>query len=74
MNLAAKKLKNMSETELVVLLGKTREELRLLSFQAANAELKELRKIREAKKLIARILTVMNIEKPEELTKAAKSS
>ena len=74
MRMSALKLKELSEKELTSLLGKTREELRVLSFQVANAELKEFSKMRKAKKLIARLLTVMSAKKREGLTKMVKSS
>lgn len=52
-----KELKNKNVKELDELLNETRDELRQLSFKAGENQLKNVRKIRIAKKTIAQILT-----------------
>lgn len=53
-----KELRQLSEPERLRLLTESREKLRELRFKAARRELKDVREVREAKKLIARILTL----------------
>ncbi len=55
-----KELKSKSQPELKKLLGETRERLRELRFKAANGQLKDVRDIREQRRIIARILTLTN--------------
>ena len=52
-------LRQGSETELRKLLQDSREKLRQLKFDLASGKVKNVRKIRELKKDIARILTVL---------------
>jgi ribosomal protein L29 len=53
-------IKNKSIKELHDLLGEKRGKLRELSFQVSEAQLKNVREIRKAKKEIAQILTLIN--------------
>jgi ribosomal protein L29 len=52
-----------SEKELTLLLASSREKLRDLKFKAANKQLKDVREIRDVKKLIAQVLTLLNTAK-----------
>jgi len=58
-----KELKTKSEAELHRLLAETRNQLRELRFKDASRQLKDVRDIREAKKLIAQILTMLHLPK-----------
>jgi len=58
-----KELKNKTEKELSQLLSQSRDKLRDLRFKDANKQLKDVREIRVIKKLVARILTLMNGKK-----------
>ncbi len=58
-----KELKQKSEIELQKLLQESREKLRELRFKVALKQLKKVMKIRDVKKMIARILTLLNIKK-----------
>lgn len=58
-----KDLKDKPEKELHNLLAKDRDNVRDLRFKAAVGSLREVRKIRESKKTIARILTALNKKK-----------
>ncbi|MFH1187541.1 MAG: 50S ribosomal protein L29 [bacterium] len=53
-------LKNKPEAELKRLLALMREKLRDMRFKDANKQLKNVQVINEAKKTIARILTLLN--------------
>lgn len=55
-----KELKNKPEAELQRMLKEEREHLRELSFDLASKKLKRVREVRASKKLIARILTLLN--------------
>ncbi len=55
-----KELKKKSEDELHSLLAETREKIRGLRFKDANKQLKNVREIREAKKMVAQVLTLLN--------------
>ncbi len=55
-----KELKNKTEKELRQILGESRDKLRDLRFKDANKQLKNVREIREIKKIIARILTLLS--------------
>jgi len=55
-----KELKNKSEGELQRLLAELREKTRDLRFKDSNRQLKDVREIREVKKEIAQVLTVLN--------------
>jgi len=55
-----KELKEKSLKELEKILGDYRETLRKLRFDLASGKVKNVRKIREIKKDVARILTVIN--------------
>ena len=56
-------LKKKSEKELHKILAETRENLRVSRFKDANKQLKNVREIREQKKMIAWILTLLNNKK-----------
>jgi ribosomal protein L29 len=58
-----KELRMKSEKELTLLLASSREKLRDLKFKAANKQLKDVREIRDVKKLIAQVLTLLNTAK-----------
>ena len=51
---------NITEKELRTLLAEKRNELRELRFQASERQLKQIHKIRAAKKMIQWILTALN--------------
>lgn len=53
-------LKNKNSKELQELLAEKRELVRELRFKVSEKQLKDVRELREAKKLIARILTLIN--------------
>ncbi|MEK7167315.1 MAG: 50S ribosomal protein L29 [Patescibacteria group bacterium] len=55
-----KELKQKSENELQKLLQESQEKLRELRFKIASKQLKKVRELRNAKKLIAKILTLLN--------------
>jgi ribosomal protein L29 len=54
-----KELKDKNEAELSKLLASTREKLRDMRFGVSVGKLKQVREIRQARQLIARILTIM---------------
>ncbi len=58
-----KELKQKSENELQKLLQESREKLRELKFKIASKQLKKVRELRSVKKLIAKILTLLNLNK-----------
>lgn len=58
-----KELKKKNENDLQILLAESREKLRGLRFKDANKQLKNIRGIREVKKTIAKILTLLNSKK-----------
>ena len=60
-----KELKIKSEKELQQTLKEEREHLRELKFDLASKKLKKVRELRESKKLIARVLTLMNEKRGE---------
>ena len=62
-------LKNKSAKDLQELLAEKRGKLRDLSFQASGTQLKNVRDIRQIKKAIARILTVLSSNKAKEQSK-----
>lgn len=55
-----KELKNKSEKELHRILAEKRDKLRDLRFKNTGYQLKKVRDIREVRKIIARILTLLN--------------
>ncbi|HBU07165.1 MAG TPA: 50S ribosomal protein L29 [Candidatus Magasanikbacteria bacterium] len=55
-----KDLKNKSIKELQDLLSEKREEVRELRFKASENQLKKVREIRNNKKIVAQILTLLN--------------
>jgi len=63
-----KELRQKSDKELVELVASLREQLRSMGFDVAADALKDVREIREAKKTLARALTIMS-----ERAKEAKS-
>lgn len=55
-----KELKNKKKSELHLSLAESREKMRELRFKDASRQLKDVRAIREIKKDIAKILTMLN--------------
>jgi len=62
-----KELKSKTLAELERLLAKNREVLRDLKFKVSSKQLKNIREVRNAKKVIARILTLIGQKKTESL-------
>ncbi len=60
-----KELKNKTEKELKQILSESRDKLRDLRFKDANKQLKNVREIRVIKKTIAKILTLINVDKTD---------
>ena len=60
-------LKNQTLEELEKLSESTREEIRAMKFKIANGQLKKVRDMREARKRIARILTILHKGKEKSL-------
>lgn len=58
-----KEIKNKKDSELQKMLAEVRNELRALRFKDANKQLKDVREIREKKKIVAKIMTVLNKNK-----------
>ncbi|MCD6178222.1 50S ribosomal protein L29 [bacterium] len=56
----ASQLRRKSKSELQKMLREWREKLRELRFNLASGKVKNIREIREVKKDIARILTILN--------------
>lgn len=56
-------LKNKNEKDLQELLAQKRDLLRELRFKVSEKQLKDVREIREVKKDIARVLTVLRANK-----------
>ena len=57
-------LRQKSKDELKNLLAEKRERLRFLRFNLASGKVKNVREIRQTKKEIARILTILKHEAP----------
>ena len=55
-----KDLKNKSNNELIASLHQLQDKLRDLKFKVAQKQLKNVREVRQAKKNIARILSILN--------------
>lgn len=53
-----KELKTKGDKELEAMLNKSREDLENLKFKVASRQMKDVREIRVAKKLISQILTL----------------
>lgn len=53
-------LKKLKSEDLVKLLTEKRDELRMLRFKASANQLSQVHKIKDVKKTISRILTLMN--------------
>ncbi|MDO8667614.1 MAG: 50S ribosomal protein L29 [bacterium] len=58
-----KELKLKTEKELKQFLNEFRDKLRDLRFKDANKQLKDIREIREIKKTIAKVLTLLSSKK-----------
>lgn len=58
----AKELKQKSKDELQKLLQNLREKLRQLRFDLVSGKVKNVREIRQIKKDIARILTILSVK------------
>jgi len=59
----ASDLRQRTKSELQKSLQETREKLRVLRFNLAAGKLKNVREVRELKKDIAKILTILNAQK-----------
>lgn len=62
-----KELRSKTKDELRDMLARQREELRVLRFKVANKEAKNVRELREARKTIGRILTLLNANRFDKL-------
>ncbi len=58
-----KELKAKTEKELQQVLSESRDKLRDLRFKDANKQLKNVREIRVIKKVIANVMTLINVVK-----------
>lgn len=58
-------IKSKTETELLGSLGESREKLRVLKFDLAAGKVKNIRQIRELKKNVARLLTLLKLKQKE---------
>jgi len=73
-----KDLKKKKVSELHKILAETRDRIRELRFKDANKQLKNIREIRDNKKTVAKILTLLNLkeessaEKKEDTTKISE--
>lgn len=54
-----KKLNKKTEADLQKILGESKEELRSLKFDLASGEVKNIQKVRDTRKKIARVLTFL---------------
>ena len=68
-----KELKTKSIVELEKLLAKNREVLRDLRFKVSSKQLKNIREIRQAKVLVARILTLIGQKQKESKPQAGNN-
>lgn len=59
-------LKNINTDELIEIMAKKRAEVQALRFQAKGSQLKQVHKISEAKKSIAKIKSMLQERKKEE--------
>ena len=59
----ASELRKKTEKELQKLLIENREKIRKLRFDLASGKVKNVRESREARKVVARILTILNEKK-----------
>lgn len=62
MNMEKATLKQLSSQELEILLSEKRKDLQQMRFKNSQGKFPEMRKIREIKTMIARILTILNIK------------
>jgi large subunit ribosomal protein L29 len=69
-----KELKNKPAKELHRLLALQREKLRELRFKDANKQLKNVKEIKSVKKIIARILTLLNKHNPNPQMKSKSTN
>ncbi len=58
-------LKNKSSSELKKILVNSRENLKKLKFDLAAGKVKNIRQVKETKKIIARALTILNKQSQE---------
>ena len=68
-----KELKQKSNPELQSLLAEQRNSLRELRFKEVNQQLKTVRQLRQVKKTIAQILTLLNKKSPPSEATARQS-
>jgi len=69
-----KELRQKSDVELKRMLPELREKLRDMRFKAAQRQLKKVREIRQTKRMIARILTLLHERKNEPVKKEEKQT
>lgn len=62
-----KELKNKTESDLHKILSESRDKLRELRFKDANKQLKNIREIRTLRITIAQILTLLNVNKKDNI-------
>lgn len=72
MKYSAKQIKELTVSELQELLSKLHGELRQMRFLIRQGEWREMHKIRNTKKAIARVLTSLGGKSEEELTDKKK--
>ena len=64
-----KDLKNKNERDLHELLSEKRNELREMKFKISGKQMKNLSEVKKNKKILARILTLLNQKKEEQTNK-----
>ncbi|HQF57091.1 MAG TPA: 50S ribosomal protein L29 [Candidatus Magasanikbacteria bacterium] len=64
-----KDLKNKNERDLHELLSEKRNELREMKFKISGKQMKNLSEVKKNKKIVARILTLLNQKKEEQTNK-----
>ncbi|OIO45876.1 MAG: 50S ribosomal protein L29 [Parcubacteria group bacterium CG1_02_37_51] len=63
-------LKKKSVKDLHKILAETREKLRALRFSVSNKQLKNIREIRANRRIIARVLTILNNSVDQKVTES----
>lgn len=64
--MSLKELKNKTEKELIQLRDEKKDRIRHLRFVIASGKLKNVRELRNLKREVARILTILNMRKSQE--------
>lgn len=67
-----KDLKKKEKKELHKILAETRDRIRELRFKDANKQLKNIREIRESKKTVAKIMTLLNLKEDDSVDSEKK--